>query len=148
MSADAATPPPIVESESSEPSPQSPRSREDARARIADLVGDGGAEAAELVGRLVASFLERAPGLVDQLADAIDAGDAQGAIRKAHALTGVAGNIGASEVARMAADAELDARAGALDRLTACRADLEAALVRARADLTAALAEHAATTTA
>jgi HPt (histidine-containing phosphotransfer) domain-containing protein len=115
----------------------------DARARIADLVGDGGADAAELVGRLVASFLDRAPGLVDQLAAAVDAGDADGAIRWAHTLTGAAGNIGAGEVARIAAAAERDARAGTLDRLAACRADLDAALVRARAELTAALAEHA-----
>jgi HPt (histidine-containing phosphotransfer) domain-containing protein len=115
----------------------------DARARIADLVGDGGAEAAELVGRLVASFLDRAPGLVDQLAAAVDAGDADGAIRCAHTLTGAAGNIGAGGVARIAAAAERDARAGTLDRLAACRADLHAALVRARAELTAALAEHA-----
>jgi HPt (histidine-containing phosphotransfer) domain-containing protein len=144
MSADAVTPPPILGTEGSEPRPQVPRSRDEARARIADLVGDGGPEAAELVGRLVASFLERAPGLVDQLATAVDAGDAPGATRSAHALTGAAGNIGASEVARIAADAEADARAGALDRLSACRADLDAALARARADLTAALAEHTA----
>jgi hypothetical protein len=59
-------------------------------------------------------------------------------------LTGAAGNLGASEVARIAAGAELDARAGALDRLVSCRADLDAALARARAELTTALDELAA----
>jgi HPt (histidine-containing phosphotransfer) domain-containing protein len=111
----------------------------DARARIADLVGDGGAEAAQLVGRLVASFLDRAPDLVDKLASAIDAGDADGAVHWAHVLTGAAGNLGASEVADIAAAAERDARAG---RLASCRATLDTALVRARAELTAALDEH------
>jgi HPt (histidine-containing phosphotransfer) domain-containing protein len=113
----------------------------DARARIADLVGDGGSEAAQLVGRLVASFLDRAPDLVDKLCSAVDAGDADSAVHWAHVLTGAAGNLGATEVADIAAAAELDARAG---RPTSCRDALDAALVRARADLTAALDEHVA----
>jgi HPt (histidine-containing phosphotransfer) domain-containing protein len=111
------------------------------RARIADLIGDGGADAAQLVGRLVASFLNRAPTLVDQLVAAVAAGDAANAAHWAHVLTGAAGNIGAREVRRIAAAAEHAALAGELDRLETCRADLEGALEIAAAELRTVLTE-------
>jgi len=111
------------------------------RARIADLIGDGGADAAHLVGRIVASFLGRAPDLIDKLAAAVEAADTENAVHWAHALTGAAGNLGATEVARIAAAAELDARAGSLDRIH--RDDLDAALARARAELTRVMDELA-----
>jgi HPt (histidine-containing phosphotransfer) domain-containing protein len=116
------------------------------RARIADLVGDGGAGAVQLVGRIVASFLDRAPDMIDKLAAAVDAADAADAVHWAHALTGAAGNLGVTEVTRIAAEAEQHASAGALDRVASCRAELDAALARARAELTAVLDELMAAT--
>jgi HPt (histidine-containing phosphotransfer) domain-containing protein len=117
------------------------------RARIADLVGDGGPGAVQLVGRIVASFLDRAPGLIDKLAAAVDAADAAGAVHWAHALTGAAGNLGVTEVARIAAEAEQHAAEGALDRVASCRADLDAALALARVELATILDELAASAT-
>jgi HPt (histidine-containing phosphotransfer) domain-containing protein len=113
-------------------------SDDDVRARIADLVGDGGAGAAQLVGRIVASFLDRAPGLIDNLATAADAADAA---HWAHALTGAASNLGVTEVARIAAEAEQQALAGALDRVASSRQQLDGALARARVHLTTVLDE-------
>lgn len=113
----------------------------DPRARIADLLGDGGPGATELVGRIVGSFLGRAPDLIDRTAAAVAAGDAADAAHWAHVLTGAAGNIGANEVARIASETEQHALAGALDRASACRADLESALAVADTELRAALAE-------
>jgi HPt (histidine-containing phosphotransfer) domain-containing protein len=107
------------------------------RGRIVDLVGDGGAGAAELVGRLVASFLDRAPVLVDKLVTAVEAGDAPDAEHWAHVLTGAAGNLGATDLARLAAEAEQHATAGNLDRIAP--ADLAAALAVARTELLAAI---------
>jgi HPt (histidine-containing phosphotransfer) domain-containing protein len=117
--------------------PADPRSG--VRARIADLVGDGGAGAAELVGRLVASFLDRAPGLVGKLVAAIEAGDAADAAHWAHVLAGAAGNLGATHLARLAAEAEQHAATGDLGRISP--ADLGEALALARAELTAAMNE-------
>ena len=111
------------------------------RSRIADLVGDGGAGAGQLVGRLVASFLDRAPGLVDALLTAVEAGDAPDAAHWAHKLTGAAGNLGAMDLARLAAEAEQHATAGNVDRIS--RTDLHAALAKTQADLAAAIDELA-----
>jgi HPt (histidine-containing phosphotransfer) domain-containing protein len=103
------------------------------RARVIDLIGDGGAEATELVGRIVASFLTRAPDLIDRFGSAAAAGDAADAAHWAHALAGAAGNVGATGLARIAADAERHALAGD----PALRRDeLDAALAQVRADLT------------
>jgi HPt (histidine-containing phosphotransfer) domain-containing protein len=112
------------------------------RARIADLVGDGGAGAAELVGRLVASFLDRGPGLIEKLVTAVDAGDAADAAHWAHVLTGAAGNLGATDLQRLAAQAEQHATAGELGRIAP--AALGEALTLARTELTAALDESVA----
>jgi HPt (histidine-containing phosphotransfer) domain-containing protein len=111
------------------------------RARVADLIGDGGGGAVQLVGRIVASFLDRAPGLIDELAAAADPADAA---HWAHKLTGAAGNLGVTEIARIAAEAERHALAGALDRVAACREELDGALARARVELTTVLDELAA----
>jgi HPt (histidine-containing phosphotransfer) domain-containing protein len=106
------------------------------RARIVDLIGDGGAEAAELVGRIVASFLTRAPDMIDKFGTAAAAGDATDAAHWAHALAGAAGNVGATGLARIAAAAEEEALAG---DLTFQRDVLDAAFTQVQADLTAVL---------
>ena len=108
------------------------------RARIADLIGDGDPAAALLVRRIVVSFLDRAPGLIDKLAAATDPADAA---HWAHKLTGAAGNLGVTEVARVAAEAEQHALAGALASVGSCREELDRALARARTELTTVLDE-------
>jgi HPt (histidine-containing phosphotransfer) domain-containing protein len=50
---------------------------------------------ADLVPRLAASFLTRAPGYLAELTDTLDREDLDAFIRAAHSLNGVAGNLGA-----------------------------------------------------
>src|SRR3954453_7776896 len=118
-------------------------SADEMRGRIVDLIGDGGADATELVGRIVASFLSRAPDLIDRFGTAAAAGAAADAAHWAHALAGAAGNVGATGLARIAAAAERDALAG---KLAVRRDELDDAFTQVRADLTAVMHDLAAAT--
>jgi CheY-like chemotaxis protein len=80
--------------------------------RLAELRGDDTEESLRLVTGLAASFLERAPGLVDALRAAAERGDATSIEEHAHTLKGAAGNIGAADLASCAAELEDLARAG------------------------------------
>jgi HPt (histidine-containing phosphotransfer) domain-containing protein len=110
------------------------------RARLADLVDDGGPAAIAFVERLVASFLERQAGLLARLAEAISQADAGAVARHAHALKGAAGNVGAAEVASLCAEAEDLATAGQPDRLGGYPDRLRAALAEAAEELPLAVA--------
>jgi HPt (histidine-containing phosphotransfer) domain-containing protein len=95
-----------------------------------------------VVAILAVLFLDGAPGIIYNTATADAPGDAGDAAHWAHVLTGAAGNIGATGVARIASETEQHALAGSLDRAVTCREDLESALAAARAELTALLTEH------
>ncbi|WP_432534508.1 hybrid sensor histidine kinase/response regulator [Kineococcus arenarius] len=82
------------------------------RARIADLGGaDTDADRA-LFAQLLTSFVERAPGAVADLEDALASGDARELETRAHSLKGSAANLGAEVLAQLCADLEARARAG------------------------------------
>ncbi|GII03376.1 Hpt domain-containing protein [Planobispora takensis] len=76
------------------------------RTRIADLVEDGSAHEIEFIGRLVVSFLERAPVMLADLDAAIAAADHAATAQRAHALKGAAANLGVSSVAALCAEIE------------------------------------------
>jgi PAS domain S-box-containing protein len=80
--------------------------------RLAELRGDDTPESLSFVGELAASFLERAPALVEALGAAVDQQDATSIEEHAHTLKGAAGNLGASDLAECAAELEELARAG------------------------------------
>jgi two-component system, sensor histidine kinase and response regulator len=82
--------------------------------RLDELAGDRSAAELALVGRLVTSFLARAPRLLADLSAAFSAGDVKGVEDGAHTLKGAAGNIGAVEVMRTCDRLEDDARARTL----------------------------------
>ncbi|WP_432492648.1 hybrid sensor histidine kinase/response regulator [Kineococcus auxinigenes] len=82
------------------------------RARIADLGGaDTDADRA-LFAQLLTSFVERAPGAVADLEDALASGDARELETRAHSLKGSAANLGAEVLAQLCADLEARARGG------------------------------------
>ena len=75
-------------------------------ARLRALRGPTPAGAA-LVGRLVESFLARAPAYLADLDQAVRHGDARSVVRHAHALGGMAGNLGAAPLAEICERLEL-----------------------------------------
>ncbi|MGK5681999.1 Hpt domain-containing protein [Actinoplanes sp. URMC 104] len=90
------------------------RSREnEIRKRLADIAGDepGPAEQA-LLGRLLRSYLDKAPGGIDRLAELLRGGDPAALREHAHALKGSASNIGADGLAAVFAEIEHAARDG------------------------------------
>ncbi|GIH95539.1 Hpt domain-containing protein [Planobispora siamensis] len=76
------------------------------RARLADLVEDGSPQEIEFIGRLVASFLERAPAMLAGLDAAVAAADHAATAQRAHALKGAAANLGVDSVAALCAEIE------------------------------------------
>ncbi len=113
----------------------------DIRARIADLIDEGSAADVAVTERLVRSFLQRQAGLLDRLADAVAEGDTDGAAYHAHALKGAAGNMGATVVTGLCAEAEELATAADRARLAGYPNLLRSALADASEELNLALAE-------
>lgn len=75
---------------------------------IMESVGDDG----ELAAELIQAYMEDAPLRMDALRAAIDAGDGDQAVRAAHSLKGMSGVVRSQELARLALDMEMTARAG------------------------------------
>jgi signal transduction histidine kinase/CheY-like chemotaxis protein len=97
---------------------------EEIRARVSDLIdGEPTPQELALVGRVLGGFCANAPDTLARLADVVAAGDATAAVTVAHTLTGAAGNVGATTLARLSGEFETRARAG---RLTAAGSDLAA----------------------
>src|SRR5690348_14088479 len=88
----------------------------DIRARLDDIADDPdpSPEDRALLVRLLTSFAGRIPPAVRDLGLALDARDAVLVRERAHALKGMAGNIGATRLAALFADLEDRARAGRL----------------------------------
>jgi HPt (histidine-containing phosphotransfer) domain-containing protein len=81
--------------------------------RLDEICGpDGGAE--RLVRRLVQSFLDRAPGRLQQLAEAVARGDAPAVATLSHSLQGSALNLGATALSGRCAVLDRAAREGHL----------------------------------
>jgi HPt (histidine-containing phosphotransfer) domain-containing protein len=86
------------------------------RDRLAELVGpDPDEEERELVGEIMASFIQRAPSALAAIEGAVQHGSAEDLHQRAHALKGSAANLGADSVAELCADIEAQGRAGTVD---------------------------------
>jgi PAS domain S-box-containing protein len=92
--------------------------------RLQELAGDGTRGGADLVARLVASFVERAPHHVAAIAAGVDAADAQVVEDQAHSLKGAAGTVGATGFADICQRLEDRGRSG--DVSTGAADDLHA----------------------
>jgi HPt (histidine-containing phosphotransfer) domain-containing protein len=78
-------------------------------AMLAESVGQ------DFVGELIDTFIEEAPGMFDEMRQALSAGDADGFRRAAHSLKTNANTFGAAELAEKAKDLEYIARENDLD---------------------------------
>jgi CheY-like chemotaxis protein len=87
-------------------------------------------EAATMRRDLVASFVSRAPGLLHDLQDAAARDDRVALAAKAHALRGMAGNLGASSLAALATELEDGAATVADGDLDAVLADIGTTVAR------------------
>jgi HPt (histidine-containing phosphotransfer) domain-containing protein len=96
--------------------------------RVTDLLDGNTPEDVAFVGRLITSFLDRAPVMLVALRAAIDDGDATATAHHAHALKGAAANLGVNGVAAMCADAQHRAERAELDTLGEHPARIAAAL--------------------
>ena len=83
--------------------------------RLDVLRGDGTGPERVLVDRLIASFLQRAPGYLATLAEAVRANDGAALEAHAHSFGGAASNIGAAAAAEISHLLESLGRAGQLD---------------------------------
>ena len=112
------------------------RTLADMRARIDDLLEpDADDLERELIGRLFASFVQRLPGALDAVAEALRTGDTTAVITEAHRLKGMASNVGARRLTGAAAAIEDASRSGVLP------AGVERAL-RREAELAARMADR------
>jgi DNA-binding NarL/FixJ family response regulator len=84
--------------------------------------------------RLLATFLERAPGRLAELRTAADAGDAARVREHAHSLKGAARSFGAAEVGELALRLEQESAAGSLTRAHDLIAALETSLARTQGE--------------
>lgn len=73
----------------------------------------------ELLREIVAIFLEDCPRMIEEIAEAAHAGDADALRRAAHTLKGSVGVLGAKALAAAAKDVEDGARAGDVETATA-----------------------------
>ncbi|WP_432824534.1 response regulator [Dactylosporangium sp. CA-092794] len=100
-------------------------------ARVRDLVDDPPSpQERALVDRVLGGFCEKAPDTMARLTDAVDRGDAPAIVGAAHTLTGAAGNVGASALARLSGTLETRARTGLPDDAPAALAELRGELDR------------------
>ncbi|GGK38882.1 hypothetical protein GCM10010124_34660 [Pilimelia terevasa] len=95
------------------PAPAADSRREAFQERLAEITGPRpSASERELISRIIASFVEGAPGQVSALAGAARGGDLGDVASRAHQLQGSAGNLGADDLARRCQRIEEQAAAG------------------------------------
>ena len=75
----------------------------------------GGEEEPELFQELVQMFLDDTPSRLEGLLSALEAGDATGLERTAHALKSSCGNLGAKRLAKLCFEIESAGRAGDIE---------------------------------
>jgi HPt (histidine-containing phosphotransfer) domain-containing protein len=86
----------------------------------------------DVVGRIISRFLEETDERVVALQTAVATNDPQGIERAAHALKGIAGTVGATEILRLAVQLEQIGREQRTDGAGELVAELKRALGRAR----------------
>ncbi|GAA3141512.1 hypothetical protein GCM10010466_35610 [Planomonospora alba] len=82
------------------------------RRRLEDLADPGCEREQEILDRVLASFLDRAPRVLHQLGRAVADGDAAAVEQRAHSLKGSAANLGAAALAEVCARIEQHGNAG------------------------------------
>lgn len=105
------------------------------RARLAALRETAGQDGEAFVETLITLFLDEAQALLASLRQAAAGGDLDRAMRDAHGLKGAAANIGALELAGLAAELEARAAPQEAAQLAAAVAGLAAAFERTRGAL-------------
>lgn len=98
------------------------------RLRLEELLGPVEERSASLVAALIMSFLSRAGDYLVMLADAIERMDADTIARSGHSLKGMAGNLGATELAAISDAMEACGRSGQLSSAPRLLARLTAEL--------------------
>jgi len=81
-------------------------------------------------------FRTDTPRQIQALKDLLQAGDASGAERQAHAIKGVAGNLGGEALRAVAFEMEEASRAGDLDAVQTRMAELESQFERLKQAIT------------
>ena len=103
----------------------------DRAALLERLMGDE-----ELARRILEYFRTDTPRQIQALKDLLEAEDPSGAERQAHAIKGVAGNVGGEALRAVAFEMEEASRAGDLDAVQACMAELESQFERLKQAMT------------
>jgi len=106
--------------------------------RLADLVEDDNAEDVAFAQWLIRSYLDRAPGMLEAVQQAVDSGDAAASADTAHALKGSSANVGLDSVAAVCAELEDAARTDQLGTVVGHPALIGKALNQATPHLLAA----------
>jgi HPt (histidine-containing phosphotransfer) domain-containing protein len=86
----------------------------------------------DVVARIISRFLEETDERVGTLRSATDTGDSKKLENAAHALVGIAGTVGATEILKLAVSIEQIGRDGRTDGAADLVTDLELAVLRAR----------------
>jgi HPt (histidine-containing phosphotransfer) domain-containing protein len=100
---------------------------------LTQLVGD------DFIGELVATFFEETPGLLAEMSQASDDGDAEAFRRAAHSMKSNSASFGAMQLASLARELEFMGRDGLLDEAALKMPELEAAYEQAAEALKALL---------
>ena len=100
---------------------------------LTELVGD------DFIGELLETFFEEAPGLLEEMRQALDSGDAEIFRRSAHSLKSNGASFGARQLASLARDMEMMGRDSQLDEAGTKMPELEAEYARAAKALKAVL---------
>jgi HPt (histidine-containing phosphotransfer) domain-containing protein len=86
----------------------------------------------QLLAEAVALLIEDVPCVLQELGEAIDAGDRERIRSRAHAARGAVANVGAAQMVRVCRSLEQDASSASAEQLRAEFADVEAAWTRLR----------------
>ncbi len=89
----------------------------------------------EILQQLLAMFVTRSPGMLQQISDAIEACDARGLEHSAHAMKGTAGNLCAATVASIAGQLEALGRMGQVVEAAGVMEQLQQAVSRVVQDI-------------
>jgi PAS domain S-box-containing protein len=93
----------------------------------------------DLARTVIEAFLDDVPKQIEALRGYLEAGDAPGAERQAHTIKGASANLGGEALRAVAFEMEWAAKAGDLDGVKACTADLEAQFDALKEAMTRAL---------
>lgn len=94
---------------------------------LARLMGDE-----ELMGTVIAGFLEDMPVQMNQLRDCVNNGDIQGAARQAHTIKGASANVGGERLRAAALEMETALKAGDMKTAQSSLGNLEAQFAQLR----------------